>query len=102
MGTERTPQAMATAMRSIEAAFLVDAAGATLAGATEVWLVRHGDCYDPPHEIRTPPPRFREDPGTASPARTRRSRRGAASRPGAWPSGSGGSASTRCTPARCV
>src|SRR5215467_586446 len=63
MGTERTPQAMATAMRSIEAAFLVDAAGATLAGATEVWLVRHGDCYDPPHEIRTPPPRFREDPG---------------------------------------
>jgi probable phosphoglycerate mutase len=33
-------------MRSIEAAFLVDAAGATLAGATEVWLVRHGDCYE--------------------------------------------------------
>src|SRR5215472_6459000 len=46
MGTERTPQAMATAMRSIEAAFLVDAAGATMEGATEVWLVRHGDCYD--------------------------------------------------------
>src|SRR5215472_15680892 len=46
MGTERTPQAMATAMRSIEAAFLVDAGGATLPGATEVWLVRHGDCYD--------------------------------------------------------
>jgi broad specificity phosphatase PhoE len=46
MGTERTPQAMATAMRSIEAAFLVDAAGATMPGATEVWLVRHGDCYD--------------------------------------------------------
>jgi probable phosphoglycerate mutase len=37
---------MATAMRSIEAAFLVDGSGATLPGATEVWLVRHGDCYD--------------------------------------------------------
>src|SRR5260370_16066158 len=46
MTTERTPQAMASAMRSIEAAFLVDANGATLPGATEVWLVRHGDCYD--------------------------------------------------------
>jgi broad specificity phosphatase PhoE len=46
MGTERTPEALATAMRSIEAAFLVDAAGATLDGATEVWLVRHGDCYE--------------------------------------------------------
>jgi probable phosphoglycerate mutase len=46
MGTDRTPQAMATAMRSIEAAFLVDAGGATLPEATEVWLVRHGDCYD--------------------------------------------------------
>jgi probable phosphoglycerate mutase len=37
---------MASAMRSIEAAFLVDGQGATLAGATEVWLVRHGDCYE--------------------------------------------------------
>jgi probable phosphoglycerate mutase len=37
---------MATAMRSIEAAFLVDGTGATLEGATEVWLVRHGDCYE--------------------------------------------------------
>src|SRR5215470_18940690 len=46
MGTDRTPEAMATAMRSIEAAFLVDAGGATLTGATEVWLIRHGDCYD--------------------------------------------------------
>jgi probable phosphoglycerate mutase len=43
---ERTPEAMATAMRSIEAAFLVDATGATMTGATEVWLIRHGDCYD--------------------------------------------------------
>jgi len=37
---------MASAMRSIEAAFLVDGHGATLARATEVWLVRHGDCYE--------------------------------------------------------
>jgi len=46
MGTDRTPEAMATAMRSIEAAFLVDAGGATVPGATEVWLIRHGDSYD--------------------------------------------------------
>ena len=54
MSHVRTPEAMASAMRAIEAAFLVDAHGATLPGATEVWLVRHGDCYtgitgeDPP------------------------------------------------------
>jgi 2,3-bisphosphoglycerate-dependent phosphoglycerate mutase len=46
MSSDATPQAMASAMRSIEAAFLVDGQGATLAGATEVWLVRHGDCYE--------------------------------------------------------
>lgn len=46
MSSERDPEATASAMRSIEAAFLVGAGGATLAGATEVWLVRHGDCYD--------------------------------------------------------
>ena len=46
MSSERNPEAMASAMRSIEAAFLVDAHGATMAGATEVWLVRHGDCYE--------------------------------------------------------
>jgi broad specificity phosphatase PhoE len=46
MDSARTPQAMASAMRSIEAAFLVDGRGATTEGATEVWLVRHGDCYD--------------------------------------------------------
>jgi len=46
MTDERAPEALASAMRSIEAAFLVDGQGATLAGATEVWLVRHGDCYD--------------------------------------------------------
>ena len=46
MSEERTPQALASAMRSIEAAFLVDGSGATMPGATEVWLVRHGDCYE--------------------------------------------------------
>ncbi len=46
MSDERTPEALAAAMRSIEAAFLLDGRGATLAGATEVRLVRHGDCYD--------------------------------------------------------
>jgi broad specificity phosphatase PhoE len=46
MSSDATPQAMASAMRSIEAAFLVDGQGVTLAGATEVWLVRHGDCYE--------------------------------------------------------
>jgi 2,3-bisphosphoglycerate-dependent phosphoglycerate mutase len=46
MSSGPTPQAMASAMRSIEAAFLVDGRGATIEGATEVWLVRHGDCYD--------------------------------------------------------
>ena len=46
MDSQRTPQAMASAMRSIEAAFLVDGRGATMEGATEVWLVRHGDCYE--------------------------------------------------------
>jgi broad specificity phosphatase PhoE len=46
MADDGTPRAMATAMRSLEAAFLVDAHGVTLPGATEVWLIRHGDCYD--------------------------------------------------------
>src|SRR5215510_14026446 len=46
MSDERSPAAMASAMRSIEAAFLIDGQGVTLPGATEVWLVRHGDCYD--------------------------------------------------------
>jgi len=46
MTDEHRPEALASAMRSIEAAFLVDGRGATLAEATEVWLVRHGDCYD--------------------------------------------------------
>jgi broad specificity phosphatase PhoE len=41
MTEERSPEALATAMRSIEAAFLVG-----VPGATEVWLIRHGDCYE--------------------------------------------------------
>jgi broad specificity phosphatase PhoE len=64
MGTERTPEALGTAMRSIEAAFLVDARGATLAGATEIWLVRHGDCYDDITDEDPPlSPRGREQAG---------------------------------------
>src|SRR6266481_1058277 len=50
MSDERTPQAMATAMRSIEAAFLVG-----VPGATEVWLIRHGDCYEDISAEHDPP-----------------------------------------------
>lgn len=39
--SEPKPEAMTSAMRSIEAAFLID-----VPGTTEVWLVRHGDCYE--------------------------------------------------------
>jgi probable phosphoglycerate mutase len=35
------PSTATSAMRSIEAAFLIG-----VEGATEVWLVRHGDCYE--------------------------------------------------------
>jgi probable phosphoglycerate mutase len=38
---EQSPGALSTAMRSIEAAFLIG-----VEGATEVLLVRHADCYD--------------------------------------------------------
>jgi probable phosphoglycerate mutase len=38
------------AMRSLEAAFLVG-----VDGVTEVWLVRHGDCYDGMTETEDPP-----------------------------------------------
>jgi probable phosphoglycerate mutase len=38
---ERNPGALSTAMRSIEAAFLIG-----VEGASEVWLVRHADCYE--------------------------------------------------------
>lgn len=45
MGATRDTDATAGALRSIEAAFLLDPRGRTLEGATEVWLVRHADCY---------------------------------------------------------
>ena len=38
------------AMRSLEAAFLIG-----VEGVTEVWLVRHGDCYDGMTETDDPP-----------------------------------------------
>jgi broad specificity phosphatase PhoE len=38
---ERNPGASSTAMRSIEAAFLIG-----VEGASEIWLVRHADCYE--------------------------------------------------------
>jgi probable phosphoglycerate mutase len=50
MSTERTPEALAAAMRSIEAAFLVG-----VPDATEVWLVRHGDCYEGMADGEDPP-----------------------------------------------
>jgi probable phosphoglycerate mutase len=37
----RSPGQLTAAMRSIEAAFLIG-----VEGTTEVWLVRHADCYD--------------------------------------------------------
>lgn len=48
--TESSPQALAGTMRSIEAAFLID-----VPGVTEVWLVRHGDCYDGCADRSDPP-----------------------------------------------
>jgi 2,3-bisphosphoglycerate-dependent phosphoglycerate mutase len=36
---------MADALRPLEAAYLFSADGSRLPEATEVWLVRHGDCY---------------------------------------------------------
>lgn len=42
---------MASAMRSMEAAFLLG-----VPGATEVWLVRHGDCYDGIAAVSEDPP----------------------------------------------
>src|SRR5215469_13645816 len=36
---------MADALRPMEAAHLFSADGARLPEATEIWLVRHGDCY---------------------------------------------------------
>src|SRR2546422_10968499 len=45
-GAERMTQAM----RSLEAAFLIG-----VEGVTEIWLVRHGDCYDGMAEGHDPP-----------------------------------------------
>src|SRR5216683_4917143 len=36
-----SPERMTEAMRSLEAAFLIG-----VEGVTEVWLVRHADCYE--------------------------------------------------------
>lgn len=45
-GAERMTQAM----RSLEAAFLIG-----VEGVTEIWLVRHGDCYDDMSDGADPP-----------------------------------------------
>jgi probable phosphoglycerate mutase len=45
-GAERLTQAM----RSLEAAFLID-----VEGVTEIWLVRHGDCYEDMADDIDPP-----------------------------------------------
>lgn len=54
---ETGPQALSTALRSIEAAFLIG-----VEGTTEIWLVRHADCYDDLAGTGDPPlsPRGRE------------------------------------------
>src|SRR5260370_18825421 len=44
------PERMTLAMRSLEAAFLIG-----VEGVTEIWLVRHGDCYDGMIETEDPP-----------------------------------------------
>ena len=41
---------MTQAMRSLEAAFLIG-----IEGVTEIWLVRHGDCYEGMAEASDPP-----------------------------------------------
>jgi 2,3-bisphosphoglycerate-dependent phosphoglycerate mutase len=53
----RSPGQLTAAMRSIEAAFLIG-----VEGTTEVWLVRHADCYDDLSDDADPPlsPRGRE------------------------------------------
>ena len=42
---------MTRAMRALEAAYLID-----VEGATQIWLVRHGDCYDGMADGDTDPP----------------------------------------------
>jgi probable phosphoglycerate mutase len=44
------PQRMTHAMRSLEAAFLIG-----VEGVAEIWLVRHGDCYEGMAEGADPP-----------------------------------------------
>lgn len=46
----RSAEGLTKAMRSIETAFLID-----VPGATEVLLVRHGDCYQDMTELDDPP-----------------------------------------------
>ena len=42
---------MTRAMRALEAAYLID-----VEGATQIWLVRHGDCYEGMADGDTDPP----------------------------------------------
>jgi probable phosphoglycerate mutase len=44
------PERMTLAMRSLEASFLIG-----LEGVTEIWLVRHGDCYEGMSDGADPP-----------------------------------------------
>ncbi len=44
------PERMTLAMRSLEASFLIG-----VEGVTEIWLVRHGDCYEDMSDGEDPP-----------------------------------------------
>ncbi len=44
------PERMTLAMRSLEASFLIG-----VEGVTEIWLVRHGDCYEGMSDGADPP-----------------------------------------------
>ena len=44
------PERMTLAMRSLEASFLIG-----VEGVTEIWLVRHGDCYEDMSDGADPP-----------------------------------------------
>lgn len=50
MNREHSPEALRDAMRSIERAYLIG-----VPEATEIWLVRHADCYDEIGELGDPP-----------------------------------------------
>lgn len=45
-----SPERMTLAMRSLEASFLIG-----VEGVTEIWLVRHGDCYEGMSDGADPP-----------------------------------------------